>query len=158
MSDLSRTLVVIGSFCRRLACATVFVSLLFGTGALPASASSPARTIAPVKVGQAGSLGSILVTAKGFALYRWTNEKPNTIKCTGGCATAWPPLLVPAHTKIKKTIPGVPGKFGIVVRPDKTRQVTYNGWALYTYESDTVPGEALCQAIEGWYVIQLKKH
>jgi predicted lipoprotein with Yx(FWY)xxD motif len=111
-----------------------------------------------VKVAQVGTLGRILVTAKGFALYHWTQEKHGKIKCVGDCAKAWPPLLLPAGTSAPKSVSGAWGKFGVVIRPDKTRQLTYNGAALYTYVDDTKPGEALCQAVGGWYVLKVSGH
>jgi predicted lipoprotein with Yx(FWY)xxD motif len=127
---------------------------LLGWTALATAASrgsSPARL---ARVGQVSSLGRILVTNKGFALYHWTQEKHGQIRCTGQCARVWPPLMLAKGTTAAKTIPGVAGTFGVVIRPNKTRQLTYDGMALYTYVDDTQPGEALCQGAEGWYVIQ----
>jgi predicted lipoprotein with Yx(FWY)xxD motif len=118
-----------------------------------ALANSSQQSVA--KVAHVGKLGNILVTGKGFALYRWTKEKPGQIKCTGACAKVWPPLLLRAGASAPKSVSGVSGKFGAIVRPDKTRQLTYNGHALYTYVSDTKPGEALCQGAEGWYVLPI---
>jgi predicted lipoprotein with Yx(FWY)xxD motif len=63
-----------------------------------------------------------------------------------------PPLLVPAHTTIAKHIRGAMGTFGVIMRPDGSHQLTYQGKALYTYQGDTKPGEALCQGAAGWYV------
>ncbi len=116
------------------------------------AASNHSSTAGLVKVAKVGKLGSILVTAKGFALYEWTQEKKHQIKCTGACATTWPPLLVPAHATLATHIRGAMGKFGVIMRPDGTHQLTYQGKALYTYSGDTKPGEALCQASGGWYV------
>ena len=116
------------------------------------AASNHSSTAALVNVAKVGKLGSILVTAKGFALYQWTQEKKHQIKCTGACATTWPPLLVPAHATVAKHIRGAMGTFGVIMRPDGTHQLTYQGKALYRYQGDTKPGEALCQGSEGWYV------
>ena len=134
------------------------VSLLFlaFAGLVPAVATSAASThqstAGLVKVAKVGKLGNILVTSKGFALYHWTHEKKHQIKCTGACATIWPPLLVPAHAKLATHIRGAMGAFGVITRPDGTHQLTYQGKALYRYTTDTKPGEALCQGFEGWYV------
>ena len=119
------------------------------------AAPQPSSQHQLVKVAQVGTLGRILVTAKGFALYHWTQEKHGKIKCTGDCAKAWPPLLLPAGVSAPKFVSGVSGKFGMVMRPDKTHQLTYKGMALYTYVDDTKPGEALCQAVGGWYVLKV---
>ena len=120
-------------------------------GQVLASTAHPAV----VKVAHVGKLGNILVTSKGFALYRWTKEKSGQIKCTGACAKVWPPLLLRAGTSVPRRVSGVPGTFGLIVRPDKTHQLTYDGHALYTFSSDTKPGEALCQGVEGWYVLPI---
>ena len=119
----------------------------------PALAGSSDQSL--VKVAHVGTLGNILVTARGFALYRWSKEKPGQIKCTGTCAIVWPPLLLHGGAAAPKSVSGVPGTFGVIVRPDKTRQLTYNGHALYTYTSDVRPGVAYCQGVDGWYVIPI---
>lgn len=119
-----------------------------------AAVGGSASTAGLVRVAKVGNLGSILVTAKGFALYEWRKEKRRQIRCTGACATAWPPLLLPPHTSLARHIRGAGGTFGVILRPDGKRQLTYQGKALYTYQGDTKPGEALCQAVEGWYVFR----
>ncbi|GAC1526368.1 MAG: hypothetical protein NVS2B16_34670 [Chloroflexota bacterium] len=116
------------------------------------SAASHHSTAGLVKVAKIGKLGNVLVTANGFALYQWHQEKKNQIKCTGACARTWPPLLVSKGTTVARHIGGVMGTFGVIMRPDGTHQLTYQGKALYSFAGDTKPGEALCQAVEGWYV------
>jgi predicted lipoprotein with Yx(FWY)xxD motif len=76
------------------------------------AASAHQSTARLVNVAKVGKLGSILVTSKGFALYEWTQEKKYQIKCTGACATTWPPLLVPAHATLAKHIRGRWGPSG----------------------------------------------
>lgn len=110
---------------------------------------------AMVKVAPVGNLGNILVTSEGLALYQWTEEQPGEIKCTEQCAVVWPPVLLGRDTSVTEHVPGVPGAFGVVVRPDETRQLTYNGHALYTFMGDK-PGEANCQGVMGWYVLPIK--
>jgi predicted lipoprotein with Yx(FWY)xxD motif len=132
----------------------LFLALAALAPAVTTSAASPHQsTTALVKVAKLGKLGTILVTAKGFALYQWTQEKKHQIKCTGACAATWPPLLVPAHATLAKHIRGVMGSFGVIMRPDGTHQLTYQDKALYNYQGDTKPGEALCQGVQGWYVV-----
>ncbi|HEX6507998.1 MAG TPA: hypothetical protein VF221_10225 [Chloroflexota bacterium] len=130
----------------------VTISLLAASGNAGA-ASSGSTQPALVKVARVGSLGRILVTGKGFALYRWTREKTGTIRCTGQCAKVWPPLLLAKGTTAPKMVSGAAGRFGVITRPDRSRQLTHNGLALYTYTGDTKPGEALCQGADGWYVL-----
>src|SRR5579872_5647236 len=65
-----------------------------------------------VDAARAGPLGTVLVTNKGFALYMFAPDRARRVTCTGGCATAWPPLLVHAG----ETIAAGPG-----VRPSLSR-------------------------------------
>jgi hypothetical protein len=55
-------------------------------------------------------LGKVLTTGGRQAIYVWNKEPKGTIKCTGACAKAWPPVIVktgvvvPMHVKgIKRT-------------------------------------------------------
>ena len=38
-------------------------------------------------------VGTVLTTASGLTLYRFTEDTPGTSACTGACAKIWPPLL-----------------------------------------------------------------
>ena len=86
-----------------------------------------------------GTLGTVLVTNKGYALYMFAPDTARHVTCTGGCATAWPPLLLHAG-QIAAAGPGVrPGLLGTAPNPGGGRVVTYDGWPLYTcllYTSD----------------------
>jgi predicted lipoprotein with Yx(FWY)xxD motif len=56
--------------------------------------------------------------------------------CTGSCAVAWPPLLLPVGTTSAKGGTGLTG-LGVVMLPDGRSQVTYNKMPLYTFASDS---------------------
>jgi predicted lipoprotein with Yx(FWY)xxD motif len=74
--------------------------------------------------------------------------------CSGGCAHAWPPLLVPAGTTAPTTVAGVSGAFGTISRSDGTTQLTYEGWPLYTWFKDKKPGDMTGQAVGGtWWAL-----
>lgn len=105
-----------------------------------------------------GSLGTVLVTNRGFVLYVFAPDAARRVTCTGGCAIAWPPLLVHAGQTIAAG-PGVrPGLLGTVPDPGGGRVVTYRGWPLYTYLGDAAPGHAAGQGEDDdggyWYVIR----
>ena len=71
---------------------------------LVAGATAGATTHVPstvVRAAPRGKLGDILVTQAGATLYEDTAGP-----CTGGCASVWPPLVVPAGSKVKAG-PGV---------------------------------------------------
>jgi predicted lipoprotein with Yx(FWY)xxD motif len=104
----------------------------------PASSPSPQTATANdlVTTATRGSFGNILVSGSGATLYRYDADKPNMPTCTGGCAMAWPPLLLPAGTTSVKAGAGVTG-VGSVSLSDGRRQVTYNQMPLYTFASDS---------------------
>jgi predicted lipoprotein with Yx(FWY)xxD motif len=83
-----------------------------------------------------GSFGDILVSGSGATLYRYDADKPNMPTCTGSCATAWPPLLLPVGTTSVKAGSGLTG-VGSVMLSDGRSQVTYNQMPLYTFASDS---------------------
>ena len=111
-----------------------------------------------VDTAPAGTLGTVLVTNKGYALYMFAPDAARHVTCTGGCAAGWPPLLVrPGQTVAAG--PGVrTGLLGTAPNPGGGRIVTYRGWPLYTYLGDAAPGHAAGQGSNDdggyWYVIR----
>jgi predicted lipoprotein with Yx(FWY)xxD motif len=102
------------------------------------AASSPAANSAGTTVDTTTVNGiAVLTNAKGFTLYWFGPDTPTTSKCTGSCATYWPPVKGPATAGS-----GVTGTLGTITRPDGTTQATYDGHPLYTYLGDTAPGQA----------------
>ncbi|HLI15679.1 MAG TPA: hypothetical protein VKV23_06485 [Acidimicrobiales bacterium] len=114
--------------------------------ALPSAASTRRPPVhrsvrAPVTVALArrGKLGTVLVDARGFTLYHYLRDARDTSRCTGACASLWPPLLLPKG----ETRPVGRGVRGLgTIRRDGRLQVTYNGIPLYRYAGDTKPGQA----------------
>jgi predicted lipoprotein with Yx(FWY)xxD motif len=80
---------------------------------------------------------TVLTNAKGFTLYWFAPDTPTRSACNGSCAQYWPP--VPGHVT---AAPGVAGTISTIIRSDGSSQSTYNGHPLYTYVSDTAPGQA----------------
>ncbi len=96
----------------------------------PAAASSSALKTTTIK-------GVMVITnAKGFTLYSFAPDTPTKSNCNGSCATFWPPLKGPVTAGA-----GVTGKLGTITRSDGSTQATYNGHPLYTYVSDSAPGQ-----------------
>lgn len=96
------------------------------------------------------SVGEALTTADGMTLYLFTPDSATSSACTGGCATAWPPLAGPAV--------GGEGldaaQFGTITRDDGSVQATYFGHPLYLFSGDTAPGDANGQGSGGsWFAI-----
>ena len=120
--------------------------------------SSGTLPISEVTTGTVPGLGTVLVAGNGFTLYMFAPDKRSGVStCYNACATAWPPLLL-----VGSDVPvyghGVnPSLLGTTKRTDGTVQVTYNGWPLYLWVDDSVPGQATGQAINNngglWYVL-----
>ncbi len=106
----------------------------------------------PVTVGMATtSLGPVLVGPNGLTLYTHAGDTASSSSCTGGCATAWPPLTVAAGAAATGGT-GVSGSFATLTRADGTTQVTYNGLPLYGWQSDSKPGDVTGQGVDGFSV------
>jgi predicted lipoprotein with Yx(FWY)xxD motif len=88
-----------------------------------------------------------------MTLYIYTKDTPGVSNCSGGCATAWPPLLVAAGAT-PTADSKFTGKLGTIQRADGTTQVTVNGMPVYYYAKDKNPGDAVGQKVGGvWFVI-----
>jgi predicted lipoprotein with Yx(FWY)xxD motif len=120
-----------------------------GSSTTPASASS-----STIKTAQT-SLGTILVNSQGFALYMFGPDTATSSKCTGSCATYWPPVKGPVTAVAGSNLR--PKLLGTIKRADGTTQATYDGHPLYTYAADKSPGQATGQGLNlsggKWYVL-----
>lgn len=105
------------------------------TGSGSSSSSVPSGT--GIKTVSTSS-GMVLTNSAGHTLYWYAIDSPSQSKCSGTCATFWPP--VPASTKMASGVT-VPGTFGSITRSDGTKQLTYDGHPLYTFKLDTAPGQ-----------------
>ncbi len=130
------------------------------SGASPApTRAQVAATAAPqestVKLVNAGSLGPVLTDASGKTLYIFTKDQAGSGKsvCNGGCAQAWPPLLLPSGDPVKPQ--GLSGDLTVITRDDGTREVAFNGQPLYYYSKDSAPGDTNGQGVGNvWFAAQ----
>jgi predicted lipoprotein with Yx(FWY)xxD motif len=111
---------------------------------------------APVIKYRDDRFGAILATPKKKALYFWNVEKcaGGKVRCKGACARAWPPLIVKSRSRVPRRIAGIPGRFGVLRRPDGRLQVTHRGLPVYSYAHEA-PEQALCNNVGGWFVVRL---
>jgi predicted lipoprotein with Yx(FWY)xxD motif len=115
-------------------------------GASNAASSAPASS-APASASASASGGALSMTtingtaivtdASGKTLYWFVPDTSTTSKCTGSCATYWPPVLGPVTAGS-----GVTGTLGVITRAAGTMQATYDGHPLYTYAGDSAAGQA----------------
>ncbi len=135
-----------------------------GGSAAPSGSSGSGSTTSPtagsggagglmVKMAQIPGTGSVLVDSKGYTLYRFTPDTSTSSACTGGCASTWPPLLLPAGVASPTAGSGVSG-LGTISRGGGQMQVTYMGHPLYTYSGDSAPGQTNGKGISPqWFVM-----
>lgn len=153
---------------RGTATAAVFAAGLFlavsacssssGSGSSSSSPSSSMSTsagasAAAVHTVKDASLGTIVVNGKGFTLYRFDKDSasPSASHCTGACATLWP--AAPATSA--SSVQGVDHKLiGSVTGTNGAKQLTINGWPVYTYSMDTKAGDTNGQGVMGtWFAV-----
>jgi len=123
-----------------------------------ATTSTPAGAATPAAAGGSAlkttTIGgtTVVTNAAGYTLYWFAPDTSTTSKCTGTCATYWPPVKGPATAGA-----GVTGTLSTITRADGTTQATYDGHPLYTYVADTAPGEAKGNDINAsgglWYEV-----
>jgi predicted lipoprotein with Yx(FWY)xxD motif len=145
-----------------LAGAPLLVAALAGCGSSGnATAASTPPSAAAASTGRAlavhsTSLGKILVDSKGRTLYAFGHDLKNKSRCSGACASNWPPAL----TKAKKPKVGAgvaSAKLRVIKRSDGGRQLSYNGHPLYRFSFDGAPGDMKGQGINAfggtWHVV-----
>ena len=126
--------------------------------ASPSASATPTPSLtagaAPVVLAQSvGTMGTILVAASNnHTVYTFDSDTPGVSKCTGGCATTWPPLTIPAGTTPTGG-PGVTGQLGTITRSDGSLQVTYKGMPLYFFHSDAQAGDTKGN-YTGWSLVK----
>jgi predicted lipoprotein with Yx(FWY)xxD motif len=117
--------------------------------------SSPAPGT-QVLIVERSNLGWVLAEANGLVVYTYGGDhKGGSPTCTGACEALWPavtglPEAGPADT--------LPGTLGTVATAGGAKQITYNGYPLYTLKG----AGALStkgNGIDGkWHVIKLSKN
>lgn len=96
--------------------------------------------------------GEILVGPNGMSLYTFANDEPGVTNCYDRCAVAWPPLFV-AEGEEPVAAGDVMAEIGVIERDDGTYMVTYDGWPLYYWFRDIVPGDTTGHLVNDvWYI------
>jgi transforming growth factor-beta-induced protein len=85
----------------------------------------------------------------GLTLYVFDNDLGTSGSvCNGGCAGAWPPVLV-----TDDEVANIPG-LSIITRDDDSKQVAYKGRPLYFFQSDTAAGDMTGDGVGGvWWAV-----
>ena len=118
-------------------------------GAQPPAAAATGMILKTATVGHV----TVLTNARGLTLYWFAPDTRAASRCTGECATYWPPVGGDV-----KAGPSVTGKLGTIRRPDGGLQATYDGHPLYTYVGDSGPGQASGDKLDlnggRWYEVR----
>jgi CxxC motif-containing protein (DUF1111 family)/predicted lipoprotein with Yx(FWY)xxD motif len=86
----------------------------------------------------------------GYTLYVFDNDlgAPGSSVCNGGCASAWPPVLVE-----DEQASGVSG-LSTIERDDGSKQAAYNNRPLYFFAGDSAVGDTSGDGIGGiWWLV-----
>jgi len=129
------------------------------SGSTPTASGQPSGAVGlPAKgtqvlIVQRSNLGWVLAEASGIVVYRYGDDtKGGSPTCTGACAVLWPavtgtPMAGPADT--------LPGTLGTITMANGAKQITYDGYPLYTLKG-AKPLNTKGNGIEGkWHVIKL---
>jgi len=121
-----------GALCA-LTAVTLSVSLLT-TPAAPSSSGAGSALLDVTTIGGA----TVLTNAQGLTLYWFGLDTPTTSACDDtNCTPYWPPEIGTPSAGA-----GVTGTLGTMRRSDGRTQATYDGHPLYSYVSDSGPGQA----------------
>ncbi len=121
----------------------------------PVAPAAPDATTPPVRTIVDRQLGRVLATPTRQAIYVWNREPRGTIRCTGACAKAWPPVLVKKGVRVPMHVRGIKGDFGTIRRPGGARQLTLDRRPLYTYAHER-PGQVLCNDVDDWFAVKVR--
>ncbi|WP_433018165.1 COG4315 family predicted lipoprotein [Kribbella sp. CA-294648] len=126
---------------------------------MPTATDDPSAEVAGALV-KAGTtkLGQTAVDAAGKTLYLSVlddRDPPRSVCRSAACLAAWKPLYLSKDQEKPVAGDGVdPALLGAVSRPDGSRQATLNGWPLYTFAQDQLPGDVLGEGLKGtWRAI-----
>ncbi len=126
----------------------LFLSLT-GCGNSSSAAANPTLPIQTARVAVNGKVETILTDSRGFALYYYTSDTTTTSACTGDCASDWPPLLQKGSAVLGNG--SFPGAL-TVQKTDNGKQIEYKHHLLYTFVSDTAPGQVTGDHDGNWFV------
>ncbi|WP_431220652.1 COG4315 family predicted lipoprotein [Leifsonia xyli] len=99
------------------------------------------------------TLGKVVVDGTGRTAYVFDKDTAGSGKsvCSGACASQWPAIDT---TSDHPTVDGVTGTVGTITGVNGKKQVTLNGWPLYTYAGDSSAGDVTGQGFAKiWWVV-----
>ena len=122
-----------------------------GSGSGTSGGATPASSATVITRHLAG-YGTVLATPSGQALYELSDDPPGGSKCSGSCTSDWHPLT---DNGAPTAGPGInPSLLSTFRRSDGSKQVVYDGHALYTYAgSGQASGAGIASAVGTSYLV-----
>jgi predicted lipoprotein with Yx(FWY)xxD motif len=120
------------------ACGSARAASSHTTAPAPRSTSAPpVLQIVPTR------LGAVVADRRGRTVYMFTGDSPGHSACTAACLQSWPIVAAPAITP--SAAASMTARLGTLDRADGGRQLTVNGYPIYTFTGDTGPGSTAGQ-------------
>lgn len=135
-----------------LAAASLSLALVLAAPAASAGATTTAGKSVKISTAKVSGVGTVLTTASGLTLYRFTKDSPGVSTCSGACAKIWPPLLAAkgAHVSAPHGVKG----FSLLSVGKGHWQVAFHKLPLYRFAGDTKKGQAHGQNVAGeWFAV-----
>jgi predicted lipoprotein with Yx(FWY)xxD motif len=136
-----------------LAAAVVLTGVTAGMVNVVGASGPDAKTV-KVSTTTIPKIGTVLTSASGLTLYRFTQDTKGKSACTAVCAKAWPPLTAAkgAHVEGPKGVKGLS-----VINVGHGRwQVAFHNVALYRFVGDKKKGQAHGQGLANVWFAALK--
>jgi len=135
-----------------VAAAALSLALVLAAPAGSAGAATTTGKTVKISTAKVAGVGTVLTSATGLTLYRFTKDSPGTATCTGACATIWPPLLAPkgAHLSGPHGVKGL----SLLKVGNGHFQVAFDKLPLYRFGGDKKKGQAHGQNVAGaWFAV-----
>ena len=135
-----------------LAAAAFALALVLAAPTASAGATTTTGKTVKISTAKVAGVGTVLTTASGLTLYRFTDDEPGKSMCTGACAKIWPPLLAAkgAHVSAPHGVKG----FSLLRVSDGRWQVAFHKLPLYRFAADKKKGQAHGQDVGGvWFAV-----
>ncbi len=101
--------------------------------------ANPGTSLNDINLAMDAAHGTYITNKQGLSLYMFANDADGASSCTGGCETTWPPFTTDLSTA--KLGAGLTlTDFAMITTASGKKQVTYNGWPLYTYSPSGTDG------------------
>jgi predicted lipoprotein with Yx(FWY)xxD motif len=129
------------------------ISILISLMACSSAPASPSVAQYTIKISINPGVGLVLVDSNGMTLYYFTKDVIGKSNAAGAILQSWPifnagSFIVDASLN--------PQDFATITRDDGQKQTTYQGWPLYYYSKDKVPGDVLGEGVAGmWFVLKV---